>query len=112
MAPNKKLTSVIRERTIQDFRSDLSGLSVRFSDGSVLLVKGKGTTDQQLKGGSKIASVFEQGDDFVIACEDHSRLSLERCQRAAYPNHVWSWDIIYNQLENGPFCVRCPTSCL
>jgi len=40
-------------------------------------VKGKGTTDQQLESGSKISSVFEQGDEFVIACEDESRISLE-----------------------------------
>jgi hypothetical protein len=43
MTLNKKLTNLIRERTIQESRSDLSGLSVQFSDGSVLLVKGKGT---------------------------------------------------------------------
>jgi hypothetical protein len=50
---------------------------VRFFDGSVLLVNGKERTDQQLKSGSKISSVFEQGAGFVIACEDQSRLGLE-----------------------------------
>jgi hypothetical protein len=77
MTPNKKLTSVISGRTIQEFRSDLSGLSFRFSDGSVLLVKGKGTTGAKLKTESQIASVFEQGADLIIACEDKSGFNLE-----------------------------------
>jgi hypothetical protein len=77
MTPNKKLTNLIRGRTIQEFWSDVSGLSVGFSDGSVLFVKGKEATDQRLKEGSTIASIFEQGNAFVIACEDQSRLSLE-----------------------------------
>jgi hypothetical protein len=77
MTPNKKLTNLIRGRTIQEFRSDVSGLSVGFSDGSVLLVKGRETTDQKLKPGSTITSVFEQGGEFVIACEDQSRFRLE-----------------------------------
>ena len=76
MTPNRKLTKVIKGRTIQDLQMSATDISMRFSDGSLMHVKVMESNSPPLKNGACIRVASEQAATLVISCEDESQLAL------------------------------------
>jgi hypothetical protein len=49
MTPNHKLTNVIKGRIVEDLQMNTAEVSMRFSDGSTMLVKGHGIKQSPVK---------------------------------------------------------------
>ena len=73
---NQKLTQVIKGRTIQDLQISASKVSMRFADGSTMLVKVMESISPPLKNGATVHAVLEQLASLTISCEDESQLTL------------------------------------
>ena len=76
MTPNHKLTNVIKDRIIEDIKMTHAEVSIRFSDGSTMLVKVMESNSPPLKNGARIRAVSEQSVKFIVSCEDESQLAL------------------------------------
>jgi hypothetical protein len=76
MTLNKKLTSIIKRRAIDDLQITSTGVSIRFSDGSTMHIKIAAANSPPLKNGARISAVSEQSAALSISCEDQSELSL------------------------------------
>jgi hypothetical protein len=76
MAPNHKLTNVIKGRIIEDLQMNPAEVSMRFSDGSTMRVKVMESNSPPLKNGARIRAVSEQSVKFTVSCEDDSHIVL------------------------------------
>jgi hypothetical protein len=76
MTPNHKLTNVIKGRIVEDLQMNTAEVSMRFSDGSTMLVKVMESNSPPLKNGARIRTVSEQSVKFTVSCEDESQITL------------------------------------
>ncbi len=76
MTPNHKLTNVIKGRIVQDLQMNATEVSMRFSDGSTMLVKVMESNSPPLKNGACIRAFSEQSVTLIISCEDESQILL------------------------------------
>ncbi|MBW0000330.1 MAG: hypothetical protein JO015_14615 [Verrucomicrobia bacterium] len=74
MQPNRKLTNVLKGRTIQAEAGDQGHVTITFQDGSTLKLKVAGQAT--VTAGAKVKAVHESGDQFQIDVEGGPSVQL------------------------------------
>ena len=76
MAVNHKLTHVVKDRVVQNFRLNASELLISFVDGSTMKVKIVESNSPPLREGARIRQISEDQAKLLLECEDVSTLDV------------------------------------
>ena len=76
MAVNLKLTHAIKDRVVQSFQPNASGLLISFVDGSTMKVNIVESNSPPLHEGSRIRQISEDQTKLLFECEDDSTLAV------------------------------------
>jgi hypothetical protein len=82
MTSNRKLTAVLKGRTVTGTHHQDQRLTIAFDDGSTMMVKTARTTASAATGGT-IAKVRQQGTELALDCEDGSTLLIPLAEATA-----------------------------
>jgi hypothetical protein len=62
MSPNHRLTNALKGRTIANFETEGDSLTLRFTDGTTMRIKGTLQGSTAVPQGGQVSQAFEQGD--------------------------------------------------
>ncbi len=82
MARNRKLTGVLKGRTVQSAQSQGEALKVGFTDGSTMAVRTGGAMDQALTGGT-VRAVRQQGTRMNLDFENGSTMEIHLAEETS-----------------------------
>ena len=76
MAVNHKLTHVVKDRVVQNFKLNGSELPIGFVEGSTMTVTIAECNSLPLHEGARIRQISEDGTKLLFECEDDSTLDV------------------------------------
>jgi hypothetical protein len=77
MSPNRKLTNAIKGRTIANFETEGGAMTVRFTDGTTMRVKGAPQGSVAVPQGGQVTQAFEQGNRFALHFNNQTSVVLK-----------------------------------
>ena len=66
MSPNHKLTHALKGRAVAHFENEGGTLTLRFTDGTTMRIKGAPQGSIAVPQGGQVTQVFEQGDRLAL----------------------------------------------
>jgi hypothetical protein len=76
MPVNHKLTNVVKDRVIRNFRLNVSELLISFVDGSTMMITIAECNSPPLHEGARIRQISDDQTKLLFECEDDSTLDV------------------------------------